>query len=92
MAVGVGAVLPGGCDDLKLSDRGFVETNDHYETNLPGVRAAGDLIGPPWLAHVASFEAIHAVEIDVSIRITRAKRSTFFRAAPTAIPRSPASA
>ncbi len=62
VAVGVGAVLPGGCDDLKLTDRGFVETNEKYETNLPGVRAAGDLIGPPWLAHVASFEAIHAVE------------------------------
>lgn len=62
VAVGVGAVLPDGCDDLKLSERGFVETNENYETNLPGVRAAGDLIGPPWLAHVASFEAIHAVE------------------------------
>ncbi|MCB1231327.1 MAG: dihydrolipoyl dehydrogenase [Verrucomicrobiae bacterium] len=62
VAVGVGAVLPGGCDDLKLTDRGFVETDINYQTNLPGVRAAGDLIGPPWLAHVASFEAIHAVE------------------------------
>ncbi|MCB1066232.1 MAG: dihydrolipoyl dehydrogenase [Verrucomicrobiae bacterium] len=62
VAVGVGAILPGGCEDLKLSGRGFVETNDKYETNLPGVKAAGDLIGPPWLAHVASFEAIHAVE------------------------------
>jgi len=62
VAVGVGAVLPGGCDDLELSDRGYVETNERYETSLPGVSAAGDVIGPPWLAHVASFEAIHAVE------------------------------
>lgn len=62
VAVGVEAVLPGGADDLQLTERGYVETNERYETNLPGVSAAGDLIGPPWLAHVASFEAIHAVE------------------------------
>ncbi|MCB1091770.1 MAG: dihydrolipoyl dehydrogenase [Verrucomicrobiae bacterium] len=62
VAVGVGAVLPGGCEALELTDRGFVKTSERYETNLPGVSAAGDLIGPPWLAHVASFEAIHAVE------------------------------
>ena len=62
VAVGVGAILPGGTEKVELTDRGFVKTNDRYETNLPGVSAAGDLIGPPWLAHVASFEAIHAVE------------------------------
>jgi len=33
-----------------------------YETTLPGVYAVGDVIGPPWLAHVASEEAIVAVE------------------------------
>ena len=62
VAVGVGAILPGGAEKLELTDRGYVKTNDRYQTNLPGVSAAGDLIGPPWLAHVASFEAIHAVE------------------------------
>ncbi|MBL9155798.1 MAG: dihydrolipoyl dehydrogenase [Verrucomicrobiales bacterium] len=62
VAVGVGAILPGGTEKLELTERGFVKTNDRYQTNLPGVSAAGDLIGPPWLAHVASFEAIHAVE------------------------------
>ena len=51
-----------GAEKLELTDRGYVKTNDRYQTNLPGVSAAGDLIGPPWLAHVASFEAIHAVE------------------------------
>ncbi len=34
-----------------------------YKTNLPGVYAVGDVIGPPWLAHVASEEAIVAVEL-----------------------------
>lgn len=33
-----------------------------YKTNLPGVFAIGDVIGPPWLAHVASEEGICCVE------------------------------
>ncbi|NWG27603.1 MAG: dihydrolipoyl dehydrogenase [Ignavibacteriaceae bacterium] len=33
-----------------------------YETNIKGIYAIGDVIGPPWLAHVASAEAIHCVE------------------------------
>jgi dihydrolipoamide dehydrogenase len=43
-------------------DRGFLKTNDRYETSIKGIYAAGDIIGPPWLAHVASHEAIEAVE------------------------------
>lgn len=33
-----------------------------YGTNIPGLYAVGDVIGPPWLAHVASEEAIICVE------------------------------
>jgi len=33
-----------------------------YETNVDGIYAIGDVIGPPWLAHVASHEGIHCVE------------------------------
>lgn len=33
-----------------------------YETNISGIFAIGDVIGPPWLAHVASSEGIHCVE------------------------------
>jgi dihydrolipoamide dehydrogenase len=33
-----------------------------YETNIKGIYAIGDVIGPPWLAHVASHEGIHCVE------------------------------
>jgi len=33
-----------------------------YKTNVPGLYAVGDVIGPPWLAHVAHHEAISAVE------------------------------
>ena len=43
-------------------DRGFLKTNDRYQTTVPGVYAAGDIIGPPWLAHVASHEAVECVE------------------------------
>jgi len=35
---------------------------ESYETNIPGIFAIGDVIGPPWLAHVASAEGIHCVE------------------------------
>jgi len=33
-----------------------------YQTRVSGVYAVGDVIGPPWLAHVASEEAIICVE------------------------------
>jgi dihydrolipoamide dehydrogenase len=62
VAIGVQALLPGGNLKLELTDRGYLKTNDRYETNVPGVYAAGDIIGPPWLAHVASYEAVQAVE------------------------------
>ncbi|MBM3841787.1 MAG: dihydrolipoyl dehydrogenase [Verrucomicrobia bacterium] len=42
-------------------DRGYVKVDERYETNVKGIYAAGDIIGPPWLAHVATFEAIQAV-------------------------------
>ena len=62
VAIGVTPVLPVGPLKLELTERGYLKVNDAYETSVPGVFAAGDIIGPPWLAHVASFEAIQAVE------------------------------
>ena len=61
VAIGVAPLLAGGNQKLTLTDRGYLQTNDRYETNVPGVYATGDIIGPPWLAHVASWEAIQAV-------------------------------
>ncbi len=61
VAVGVAPVLPKNADQLKL-ERGFITVGDRYETNIPNVFAVGDIIGPPWLAHTASYEAIQAVE------------------------------
>ena len=45
-----------------LSERGFIKVGNRYETSIPGVYAAGDITGPPWLAHTASYEAVQAVE------------------------------
>jgi dihydrolipoamide dehydrogenase len=61
VAIGVQPLLPGGAA-IKLTERGYIQTDERYQTSLPGVYAAGDIIGPPWLAHVASYEAIQTVE------------------------------
>jgi dihydrolipoamide dehydrogenase len=61
VAIGVQPLLPGGKLKLDLTDRGYIKVDDTYQTSTPGIYAAGDIIGPPWLAHVASYEAIQAV-------------------------------
>ena len=61
VAVGVSPLVPAGVA-LKLDTKGYIEVNDRYATSVSAIYAAGDVIGPPWLAHVASWEAIQAVE------------------------------
>lgn len=61
VAIGVQPLLPGGAA-VDLTPRGYIQTGDRYQTSIPGVFAAGDIIGPPLLAHVASYEAVQAVE------------------------------
>lgn len=39
-----------------------ISVNERMQTNIPTIYAIGDVIGPPWLAHVASAEGVHAVE------------------------------
>ncbi|GHB94554.1 dihydrolipoyl dehydrogenase [Cerasicoccus arenae] len=41
--------------------RNYVKVDAHYRTSVKGIYAAGDIIGPPWLAHVATYEAVQAV-------------------------------
>ncbi len=44
-------------------ERGAVKVDEHLRTSVPEIYAVGDVIGGPFrLAHVASDEAIHAVE------------------------------
>ena len=63
-AIGVVANLEGVLSPkvtLEL-DRGYVKVGDDYQSSVKGLYAAGDIIGPPWLAHVATFEAVNAVQ------------------------------
>jgi dihydrolipoamide dehydrogenase len=63
IAIGVVPNLEGALSSkVKLElERGYVKVNDNYESSVKGIYAAGDIIGPPWLAHVATFEAVNAV-------------------------------
>jgi dihydrolipoamide dehydrogenase len=42
-------------------EKGYLRVGDAYQTSVAGIYAAGDIIGPPWLAHVATFESVNAV-------------------------------
>lgn len=44
------------------TDRGLVEVDEYYRTNVAGIYAIGDIIPGPALAHVASAEGITCVE------------------------------
>ncbi|HTB64539.1 MAG TPA: dihydrolipoyl dehydrogenase [Opitutales bacterium] len=63
IAVGVAANTDGLLSPkVKLNmDRGFIVVDGQYQTSVKGIYGAGDVIGPPWLAHVATFEAVQAV-------------------------------
>jgi len=70
LAVGVTGNVEGlFADDLGVElFKGHIKTDYQesdrptYQTSVPGIYATGDVIGPPWLAHVASEEAILCVE------------------------------
>jgi dihydrolipoamide dehydrogenase len=48
---------------VKLDDRGRVETDGHYKTNVDGIYAIGDVIDGPMLAHKAEDEGVAVAEI-----------------------------
>jgi len=49
---------------LELDDQGWIRADERLETNIPGIYAVGDALGPSkiMLAHVASTEGIVAAE------------------------------
>ncbi len=64
MAIGVQGNVEGfGLEKVGVAvERNHIKVDKDYRTNVPGMYAIGDVIGPPWLAHVASAEGIHCVE------------------------------
>jgi dihydrolipoamide dehydrogenase len=60
--------ITGNVEDLGLEtlgvkvDRGHVVIDAACATNVAGLYAIGDVVGPPWLAHKASHEGVHCVE------------------------------
>jgi len=63
-AVGVVGNVEGfGLDEVGVAhERGAITVDTDYKTNVEGIYAIGDVIGGPWLAHVASHEGINCVE------------------------------
>lgn len=64
MAIGVqGNVENMGLEQTGVAvERSHIKIDQDYNTTVSGISAVGDVIGPPWLAHVASAEGIHCVE------------------------------
>lgn len=47
---------------VKVNQRGFIEVDHHFETNVKGIFAIGDVIPGPMLAHKAEEDGVAAVE------------------------------
>ncbi|HIA21001.1 MAG TPA: dihydrolipoyl dehydrogenase [Alphaproteobacteria bacterium] len=69
LAIGItGNVEAIGLEETKVRvDNGHIKVDQWMWTGEPGVYAIGDLVGPPWLAHKASHEAVLCVERIVGI-------------------------
>ena len=63
-AVGIETNVEGiGLEDVGIKvEKGKVQVDDFYQTNVPGYYAIGDIVHGPALAHVASHEGITCVE------------------------------
>ncbi len=51
-----------GATGVKTDAQGYIQVNKKMQTNVPGVYAIGDVVGPPMLAHKASKEGVVAAE------------------------------
>ena len=52
-----------GAIGIKLTDAGFIETDDNLRTSVDGYYCIGDIAGPPMLAHKGSREGVHVAEV-----------------------------
>ncbi|HVO15546.1 MAG TPA: dihydrolipoyl dehydrogenase [Alphaproteobacteria bacterium] len=48
---------------VALDNRGFVQIDEHFRTNVPGIYAIGDVVRGPMLAHKAEEEGVAVAEI-----------------------------
>ena len=48
---------------VEMGPRGTVKTDDHFQTNIPGLYAIGDAVAGPMLAHKAEDEGMALAEI-----------------------------
>ncbi|WP_068805573.1 dihydrolipoyl dehydrogenase [Thauera phenolivorans] len=55
--------LNAGAVELKITERGMIEVDEHCRTNLPGVWAVGDVVRGPMLAHKAMEEGVMVAEL-----------------------------
>jgi dihydrolipoamide dehydrogenase len=64
LAVGIVGNVEGlGIEGSKIMvEKGHIVVDEWLRTGEPGVYAIGDVVGPPWLAHKASHEAVICVE------------------------------
>ncbi len=66
VAIGVQGNVEGlVADEIKLEivkNHIKADPKNGYVTSVPDIYAVGDVIGPPWLAHVATHEAISCIE------------------------------
>jgi len=72
VAVGVMGNVEGIADDklgLEIFKNSIKTEPGTYKTNLPNVWACGDVIGPPWLAHVAHHEAVQCIDRIVGLHV-----------------------
>ena len=49
--------------DVKTDDKGRIEINDHFETNVSGIYAIGDVVRGAMLAHKAEDEGVAIAEL-----------------------------
>jgi dihydrolipoamide dehydrogenase len=72
VAVGVLGNVEGIADDklgLEIFKNHVKTEPGTYKTNLENIWAVGDVIGPPWLAHVAHHEAVGCIERIVGLHV-----------------------
>jgi len=72
-AIGVTGNIEGiGLEELGIeTELGHIKVNkQNYQTNIANIYAIGDVIGAPWLAHVASAEGITCIEIIKGLHTT----------------------